>query len=135
MLFTRHYELVAASLCLLLSMPTDASPRLAFGTHPNMFTGNKQLPETFTNSALRSIGRLYIGDTTQCTATLIKPNVIVANAHCVLDADTHLLIIQNSYLLQVGKRKTRANACGSTFARPESRRRTHLDRWSPISLS
>jgi protease YdgD len=62
----------------------DASPEPGGAMDKNVFTGNNRGKVTSTEFPWRAIGRLNVTKG-HCTASLVAKDLIITNAHCVLD--------------------------------------------------
>ncbi|HAN04446.1 MAG TPA: hypothetical protein DCW72_05960 [Elusimicrobia bacterium] len=58
----------------------------------NVFTGNKRGKVTSTQYPWNTIGRLDLPNGGHCTAALVSRDLILTNAHCILDKSTNTLM-------------------------------------------
>jgi|GEM_PF-3539135 len=61
-------------------------------TDKNVFTGNKRGKVTSTKYPWNTIGRLDLPSGGTCTASLVGPDLILTNAHCVIDKVKQTLV-------------------------------------------
>jgi V8-like Glu-specific endopeptidase len=77
------------------TLPTPPTPRtrgIVCGPNSTAANCDKRTPMKSRNYPWSAIGRLQIGDSSHCTATLIDESWILTNAHCVVDRKTHKII-------------------------------------------
>ncbi|WP_370232377.1 serine protease [Cognatishimia sp.] len=87
------------SLCLAVAMSL-AAPVLAKDTVP--------LEKSMSTAQMQAIGRLDIGSTGFCTATLVSSDLVLTAAHCLFDRNTDRRLDVSEFRFNAGLRRGNA---------------------------